>query len=167
MMDKIKFKDGVYDRADFEDKFNSDQSWHMEIVVCETFEEFHHVQQFFNGEYGLSQLNSATSFDDLFLRIQKAKRTVLSNIDYDMIDDYVDLYYGPQVKYSKKEGKYVEADTMRAYIGHADGTVGFTFTNLSKVKFEHSTRVYEWNPSDMLILFPYRGDTWALVKDYY
>ena len=165
-MDKIAFKDGIYDRADFEDLFTKPGDFYIEIAVCESFEDFHEAQECMTDDYaGLSQLHSAKSFDDLFIRVQKAKRTILCNIE-----EY-DNCYEPdekEIKYNKSDSAYIEADRVKAYIGYADACVCYMFTNLSKISFKYvKNSIIEWNPGDFMILFPYRGDVWALSKGYY
>ena len=159
----INFLDGKHHIDDFFDQFEPE---YFTVKYCHDWDDLYMWMQVLNNdEPKLSQLTSAKSLDDLFLRIQKAKNTMLAALDFSC--GINDVPYPEEIKYDKKAGVYVDADQMQAYAGYADGSVCFCFTKLSKVPFKNAHSIYTWNSDHLILVFEYKDEVWTLTKGYY
>ena len=194
---KISFKDGEFEPQEIEKYLNSiikadylhhrlyeKENFKFHVEYYDSWDELYNRMQDIN-EFDCSsvpQLKSAKNYGDLFLRLQKAKNTILyKNIDGSIqtdrwFCDFFDNQKIPEklnVSFKKIENNSSNNELLDFDLidcgndGHYDVTYHFLLFKVSNLNFNDWIAVFSitvGRPIDVIVYFNYNGNIWALTK---
>lgn len=161
---EIEFYDGKYNVLDIEKETKH------KVLYCNTFADFKKALKV-SGSFKM--ISTATSYRDLFLRLQSGRRALIGNEKLYDKSNYEDLDYARNsLEFDSVTGyqKDSKATKMVVYYGYADGTEAHAFVKTACLRFAdiHRTAIINsYNLAEYFVIFKYEDAHWIYAQGQY